>query len=172
MYASGRAELFILYGRRRVGKTELLRAFCVGKAHIFFIATLSSDRDQLAAFSQDVYCFAHAEVPQGFSYPSWEAAFRALEEIPGRQVVVLDEFTYLIRGNKVIPSILQKVWDERLKNSNVFLILCGSYIGMMETEWENFAYFLFARLGFTPALQQQASVGENIHLISIEEILI
>jgi hypothetical protein len=46
----------------------------------------------------------------------------------------MDEFTYLIGGNKAIPSILQKVWDERLKNSTVFMILCGSYIGMMETE--------------------------------------
>lgn len=93
LYASGHAELFILYGRRRVGKTELLRAFCAGKAHIFFIATLSSDHDQLEAFSQDIYRSSHTEVSQGFSYPSWEAAFRALAEIPGRPVVVLDEFT-------------------------------------------------------------------------------
>lgn len=41
LYRSDRAELFVLYGRRRVGKTELLRAFCAGKPHIFFIATLS-----------------------------------------------------------------------------------------------------------------------------------
>jgi len=134
LYASGRAELFVLYGRRRVGKTELLRAFCAGKTHIFFIATLSSDRDQLAAFSQDVYRLIHAEVPDDFSYPSWESALRALAELPDRLVVVLDEFTYLIGGNKAIPSVLQKVWDERLKSSNVFMILCGSYIGMMETD--------------------------------------
>ncbi|MBE3144785.1 MAG: ATP-binding protein, partial [Planctomycetes bacterium] len=43
LYSSDHAELFVLYGRRRVGKTELLRAFCVDKPHIFFIATLSSD---------------------------------------------------------------------------------------------------------------------------------
>ena len=43
LYHSDRAELFVLYGRRRVGKTELLRAFCAGKPHIFFIATLSAD---------------------------------------------------------------------------------------------------------------------------------
>jgi hypothetical protein len=49
-------------------------------------------------------------------------------------VVVLDEFTYLISGNKAIPSILQKVWDEQLRHSQVFLVLCGSYIGMMEKE--------------------------------------
>jgi AAA+ ATPase superfamily predicted ATPase len=145
MYASGHAELFILYGRRRVGKTELLRAFCAGKPHIFFIATLSSDHDQLAAFSQDIYRLTHAEVPEGFSYPSWEAALRALGELPGRPVVVLDEFTYLIGGNKAIPSILQKVWDERLRNSNIFLILCGSYIGMMETEVIGYKAPLYGR---------------------------
>jgi len=144
-FVSGRAELFILYGRRRVGKTELLRAFCANKAHIFFIATLSSDHDQLAAFSQDIYRLTHAEVPEGFSLPSWEAAFRALGELPGRPVVVLDEFTYLIGGNKAIPSILQKVWDERLKNSNVFMILCGSYIGMMETEVIGYKAPLYGR---------------------------
>ncbi len=41
-YRSERAELFVLYGRRRVGKTELLRHFCADKPHVFFIATLSS----------------------------------------------------------------------------------------------------------------------------------
>ena len=39
-YRSNQAELFVLYGRRRVGKTELLHAFCADKPHIFFIATL------------------------------------------------------------------------------------------------------------------------------------
>jgi AAA+ ATPase superfamily predicted ATPase len=145
LYASGHAELFILYGRRRVGKTELLRTFCAHKPHIFFIATLSSDRDQLAAFSQDVYQLLHAEVPEGFSYPSWEAALQALPELPGRPVIVLDEFTYLIGGNKAIPSILQKVWDARLKNSKVFMVLCGSYIGMMESEVIGYKAPLYGR---------------------------
>ena len=134
LYRSEKAELFILYGSRRVGKTELLRAFCKEKPHIIFVATLSSDLDQLATFSQQIWGFTHSEVPQGFTFPSWEAALRALADLPGRPVVVLDEFTYLISGNKAIPSILQKTWDGILKNTRLFLILCGSYIGMMETE--------------------------------------
>ena len=145
LYASNRAELFILYGRRRVGKTELLRAFCASKPHLFFIATFSSDHDQLAAFSQGVYRLLHADVPEGFSYPSWEAALSALADLPRRTVVILDEFTYLIGGNKAITSILQKVWDERLKNSKLFLILCGSYIGMMETEVLGYKAPLYGR---------------------------
>ena len=134
LYSSDQGVLFMLYGRRRVGKTELLRAFCAEKPHIFFIATLSADSEQLALFSQQIWGFDHSETPVGFSFPSWEAAFRALANLPGRPVVVLDEFTYLISGNKAIPSILQKVWDERLRNSRVMLVICGSYIGMMETE--------------------------------------
>ncbi|MGQ9556310.1 MAG: ATP-binding protein, partial [Anaerolineae bacterium] len=133
-YGSGRAELYVLYGRRRVGKTELLRAFCQGKRHLFFIATLSSDGEQLAAFSQEIWRFSHESVADGFTFPSWEAAFRALADLPGRPVVVLDEFTYLISGNKAIPSILQKVWDESLRHTHLMLVLCGSYVGLMERE--------------------------------------
>ena len=123
-----------MYGRRRVGKTELLREFCKEKRHLFFVSTLSSDGHQLAGFSQQIWAYTHSQVPEGFTFPSWEAAFRGLTELPGRPVVVMDEFTYLISGNKAIPSILQKVWDEGLKDSRVFLILCGSYVGMMERE--------------------------------------
>ncbi len=145
LYASERAELFVLYGRRRVGKTELLRAFCEDKPHLFFIATLSADAEQLATFSQQIWGFTHPETPAGFSFPSWDAAFRALADLPGRPIIVLDEFTYLISGNKAIPSILQKVWDERLKNTQVKLVLCGSYIGMMETEVLGYQAPLYGR---------------------------
>jgi len=145
LYSSKQAVLFILYGRRRVGKTELLHTFCAEKPHIFFIATLSADSEQLAAFSQLIWGFDHPEIPVGFSFPSWEAAFRALVDLPDRPVVVLDEFTYLISGNRAILSILQKVWDERLRSSQVMLVLCGSYIGMMETEVLGYQAPLYGR---------------------------
>ena len=147
LYHSDRAELYVLYGRRRVGKTELLRAFCEDKAHIFFIATLSSDSEQLSNFSRQVYGFSHPDVPAGFTFPSWEAAFRALVDLPMQQrpIIILDEFTYLISGNKAIPSILQKVWDENLKDTKLMMVLCGSYIGMMETEVLGYRAALYGR---------------------------
>lgn len=153
LYHSDRAELFVLYGRRRVGKTELLRAFCNGKPHIFFIATLSADSEQLANFSRQIWEFDHPETPEGFTFPSWDAAFRALADLPGRPIVILDEFTYLMSGNKAIPSILQKVWDERLKSTKVMLILCGSYIGMMETEILGYQAPLYGRRTGSTLLQ-------------------
>jgi AAA+ ATPase superfamily predicted ATPase len=145
LYRSKRAEFFVLYGRRRVGKTRLLRAFCANKPHIFFVATLSSETEQLATFSQALWRFSHTEVPEGFTFPSWESALRALAELPGRPIVVLDEFTYLISSNKAIPSILQKVWDERLLEANLMLVLCGSYIGIMEREVLGYQAPLYGR---------------------------
>lgn len=144
-YASNKAELFVLYGRRRVGKTELLREFCGTKPNLFFVATLSSDADQLATFSQQIWQFTHESVADNFTFPSWEAAFSALTDLPGRPVIVIDEITYLIAGNKSIPSILQKVWDAQLSRSNVFLVLCGSYMGMMEREIIDYQAPLYGR---------------------------
>src|SRR5512138_159690 len=92
LYQSHRAEFLILYGRRRVGKTELLRVFCQDKPHIYFIASLSSDSNQLADFSQQIWSYSHPDGSQGPVFSSWEAAFRALADLPGRPVVVLDEF--------------------------------------------------------------------------------
>jgi len=152
-YVSARAELFVLYGRRRVGKTELLREFCRSKPHIFFVATLSSDRDQLAAFSQQIWQYTHTEVDDGFTFPSWEAAFKALVDLPGRLIVVIDEITYLIAGNKAIPSILQKVWDAQLSRSNLMLILCGSYIGLIEREILDYQAALYGRRTGSELLQ-------------------
>jgi AAA+ ATPase superfamily predicted ATPase len=143
--ANSKAELFVLYGRRRVGKTELLREFCREKAHIFFVATLSSDSDQLAAFSQQIWLYDHEEVSDSFTFPSWEAAFKALADLQGRPIVVIDEITYLITGNKAIPSILQKVWDAQLSRSKVMLVLCGSYIGLIERELLEYRAALYGR---------------------------
>ena len=51
-YSEPQGQLIVLYGRRRVGKTETLREFCKGKPHVFFSCTQTTDRAQLAKFSQ------------------------------------------------------------------------------------------------------------------------
>ena len=57
-FASDRAELFVLYGRRRVGKTELLRAACAGRRAIFFVADLGTEASALSEFTRQVSQFA------------------------------------------------------------------------------------------------------------------
>ena len=91
-YQSGKAELFVLYGRRRVGKTELLRVFCQDKPNIFFIATTTSDESQRARFTDQILAFQGIN-QQGLIFPLWGDAFENLASIPGRPIIVLDEFT-------------------------------------------------------------------------------
>ena len=135
-YRSGRAELLILYGRRRVGKTELLRHFARDKAPVFFVATLGSQAAHMASFSE-VLSHRFADVlGAGVRFDSWEAIFRFLgsrarEE---RLLVILDEFPYLVQADPTLPSVLQKLWDEELRHTQLFLVLCGSSVSFMEGE--------------------------------------
>jgi len=133
-YNSGRAELFVLYGRRRVGKTELLAHFCEGKRHIFFVADQVPERTLRANLSKAVNDVVFGAGQVSAVYNTWDDLLNTLakQAQPERLVVVLDEFPYLAAAYPPLASILQRVWDQSLKNSQVMLILNGSYIGMME----------------------------------------
>ena len=136
-YEEKKGQLIVLYGRRRVGKTETLREFCKNKPHIFFSCTQSTDRVQLAKFSKQIL---REDIPakQYISeFADWEKAFRAILDLPygeKKKLVVIDEFPYMCRGNKSIPSILQNLWDTELKDSNVMIVLCGSAMSFIEKE--------------------------------------
>ncbi len=133
-FHSGEAEFFVLYGRRRVGKTELLARFCEGKRSIFFVSDLGSEVSLRTALSAAVNTTLFGPNQMNAVYSSWEDLFQALAEAAQseRLVVVLDEFPYLVTAYPPLATILQRLWDQTLKNSQIMLILCGSYIGMME----------------------------------------
>ena len=133
-YNSGRAELFVLYGRRRVGKTELLAHFCEGKRHIFFVADQVPEQTSRANLSKAVNDALFGPGQVSAVYNTWDDLLTTLarQAQDERLVVVLDEFPYLVAAYPPLASILQRIWDQSLKNSQIMLILNGSYIGMME----------------------------------------
>lgn len=135
-YASGQAELYVLYGRRRIGKTELLRTFCQGKPHIFFIGDLGTEAGALADFTRQVSTAVFGRPDAIGPFPSWDSAlaFVAQQARTDRLVVVLDEFTYLTQTTPALPSILQKAWDAALRHTRVMLVLCSSYVGLMQKQ--------------------------------------
>lgn len=136
-YEENKGQLIVLYGRRRVGKTETLREFCKGKPHIFFSCTQTTDRVQLAKFSKQLLKEDILAKQYVTEFADWEKAFRAILDLPygdEKKLVIIDEFPYMCRGNKSIPSILQNLWDAEFKNSNVMLILCGSAMSFIEKE--------------------------------------
>lgn len=136
-YEEKKGQLIVLYGRRRVGKTETLREFCKGKPHIFFSCTQTTDKVQLNKFSNQILKENIPAKQYISEFSDWEKAFGAISDLPygdKKRLIVIDEFPYMCRGNKSIPSILQNLWDTKLKDSNVMIILCGSAMSFIEKE--------------------------------------
>ncbi len=136
-WESDQARMLILYGRRRVGKTRLVTHWInnVTPRALYWVAEPTSSVDQLRSFSQALFGFeSSSPVPEDFSYGSWAQAFEQAARMAKyeRFALVLDEFTYLIALEQGIAGILQNAWDHQLKNSNIFLIISGSHVGMME----------------------------------------
>lgn len=135
-YSAEDGQLIVLYGRRRVGKTETLRKFCEGKPHVFYSCTESPDEQQLAAFSERVLRQGIPAAKYIRAFSDWRQAFETIIEVGGKEksLVVIDEFSYMVKGNRAIPSILQNLWDEKLRHENVMIVLCGSGVSFMEKE--------------------------------------
>lgn len=136
-YETMGGQLVVLYGRRRVGKTETLREFCKGKPHVFFSCTQTTDRSQLQKFSKQIL---KENIPAGnyiTEFADWEKAICAIRNLPygdKKRLLIIDEFPYMCKGNKSIPSILQNLWDAELRNDNVMIVLCGSAMSFIEKE--------------------------------------
>jgi len=134
LYRSDKAEFLVLYGRRRVGKTALIREFIRGKRHVYFMADLSTERDLLRSFSEQVVISVGPTRLMGTTFTSWDSALGFLGQIAGseRLIVVFDEFQYLVQANPAFPTVLQRLWDENLQFTKIYLVLCGSYVSFME----------------------------------------
>jgi len=139
-YTQASGQMFVLYGRRRVGKTALLTHWLESRKHraLFWTVDRTSAGAQLRAFSHAIQNFVNPgqPAPPDFTYGSWDVAFNEIARLTDSQrfVLVLDEFTYLIEAEPSLPSILQRLWDHRLKRSNLLLILTGSHAGLIERE--------------------------------------
>ena len=140
-WASGKAELYVVYGRRRVGKTTLLRRFAQGKPGAYWVAAISSEATLRRSFTQAL----HGE-DSAFAYDDWRSAFLAARGDPAtRRLLVIDEYPYLAGAVPGVGAVLQAVWDEVLEDSRLMVVLCGSHIGMMEREAVSYRAPLFGR---------------------------
>ncbi len=127
-WRSGRAELLLLYGRRRIGKTELVRRFADGKRIAYFMCEEVEEQSLVEELSRELARFFDDPLLSEHPFTSWRHVFtylarRASEERVG---LVLDEFQYAARVSKGLLSVLQASWDERLRSTKAFLLLMGS----------------------------------------------
>jgi len=135
-----KAKLVVVYGRRRVGKTALLRKFLEGKRGIYFLCSQRGYEKDLERFSEEV----GAAFGLPLRFKDFEEAFEFLAR-QGRLAVVFDEFPYLIEAYRPIVSVFQRIVDLLLEGSEVTLILAGSSVGMMEREVLSYKSPLYGR---------------------------
>ncbi len=133
-FESGRPEFVVVYGRRRVGKTELVSHFLRGKQGIYFLSEEKRYEDNLNEMKGLMGDFLKDGEFKMIKFENWVQLFKSFSgKIKGRTVIVVDEFPYLVKENMAVPSEFQKIWDMHLsKSGNVMLVLVGSSVGMME----------------------------------------
>lgn len=125
-------HLVVVYGKRRVGKTALCLEFAKSKPYIYYLSERLNPKLQLKKLSEEIGVFFSDSYLANYGFQDWEQMFRYLAQKNKKLVLIIDEFPYLVESDPAIPSIFQKGWDLYLSKSNVYLILCGSSIGMME----------------------------------------
>ena len=133
-YNSQKAELVVIYGRRRIGKTELLKEFCKDKANIFYTCREFTDNLQLKSFTEKIHSYHIPEFEYIDCFSDWEKVFSTVLHVSTEQkkLLIIDEFPYACKVNESIPSVLQVLWDEKLQYENVMIILCGSSMSFIE----------------------------------------
>jgi AAA+ ATPase superfamily predicted ATPase len=125
-------DFYMVYGRRRVGKTEPLKEFCPDRSYIYFLAVQGAEDRQREKFVEQVADYFDDRVPRidGFGVLDYLDEKLATEQL----VVVIDEFPYLIEENDSLPSYLQSFVDEQLQGTESMLVLRGSSVSTMESE--------------------------------------
>lgn len=133
--SSTEAQFLVLYGKRRVGKTELVKKFLEKKSGLYFLATHVSAREQLNSATELFAEYFKDEYISRTSMTNWQSLFKyigqKLDNLDKPLVLVFDEFPYMAEGEPAISSLFQYGWDEVLKHKKVFLIIMGSSINMM-----------------------------------------
>ncbi len=128
------AQLILLYGRRRVGKTVLLRHWAEGCGLPYTYWAAEKEPAPL----QRRKLFARVlgvEPGQAATFDSWANCWEAIAALLAdrRHILILDEFPYAAEADPAMLSSLQHAWDQRFKASQLVIILCGSHVHTMET---------------------------------------
>ena len=128
------SSFVVIYGRRRVGKTTLIKEFLKDKTAFYFLATEELEQQSMKRLAGVIARTTRNKLLQKAAFTDWLDLFQIIADYESKEkkVLVIDEFPYLVKTNSAFPSILQNAWDEILRDSNVMLILSGSLISMMQ----------------------------------------
>ncbi len=130
-------NLVILYGRRRLGKTRLLKEFSLSVPHCYFMADRAGEESLKKSLATAMATALDEPLLESLSFPLWYDLFAAFDKFrPQEQKIlfIIDEYQYICQIQPAFSSFIQKWWDEKWQYSNIMLVLCGSVTSMMYKE--------------------------------------
>ncbi len=146
-YNKKSSSFSVIYGRRRVGKTALISEFIKDKPHIYLYITQGDLINQVESFTIQIRKFVDVNIANYLRFDSFENAieFLATLNLEQKLILCLDEYQNLTIKDRAFSSKLQMLWDTKLKDKNIYLILCGSVLSMMQSETLNYLAPLYGR---------------------------
>lgn len=135
-YKSGESAFIPVYGRRRVGKSELIKHFIKNKTAVYFLGKQAPAKLQLQEFLSNSGSALNQPLLKEAAADNWHKAISmtvGLVQAGEPLVLVMDEFQWTVEACPELPSVLQSLIDDDWGGKvQVLLILCGSYLGFME----------------------------------------
>ena len=130
LMAGREGALGVLYGRRRCGKSRLLREVLPPDRSVYYVGDDRESTLQRASLAGEI-----ARLLPGFdrvTYPDWDALFaRWWSEAPAGSVLALDELPALVATAAELPSVLQRYLDRHAERG-LHVLLAGSSQRMMQ----------------------------------------
>lgn len=137
-HAAPTSAFIPVYGRRRVGKSQLILRFLRDHPGIYFLGKQAPGALQLREFQEEAAAVLREPLLATATFDGWKGALAAVVErwpADRKLVLALDEFQWTAWASPELPSVLQDLWDRGWRTSGrILLILCGSYVGFMERE--------------------------------------
>ncbi|NOR47664.1 MAG: AAA family ATPase, partial [Methanosarcinaceae archaeon] len=141
IYASQSSSLIVLYGRRRVGKTELSKEFIKNKKEIYLFVETKPEKLLL----EDLEISLEKIIGIKPRLDDWDDFFNQIFKIPEKIVIVFDEFQNFTKVNPDFFSKFQKYWDAHHRETKHMFIVVGSYVGMMKKIFQGSKEPMFGR---------------------------
>ena len=151
-YSSGRKEFGVIYGRKDIGKSALIKEFLADKNGILFQAKKDNAYGNLRSFSYELNKLLM--LPKNYVFSSWEEAFDSILDYANdkRFVLSIDEYPYIVAQDSSFASILQEFVDKA--GENIFVLISGSDVSLLKKEIQDHASPLYKRRTFEMAISK------------------
>lgn len=143
-----KGQLLLLYGRRRVGKTALLRHWAEqsGTSYTYWMASKEPPNLQRRSLVATIMGVEEDAAPLFDSWTrTWKWVAQQFENRAERHILIIDELPYASNADPAVLSGLQQAWDQQLRDTHLIIALCGSQVNTMEAIMHNQSP-LFGRL--------------------------